>query len=193
MILGLGNPGSEYKGTRHNVGFEVVELLSARHGISLSRVRHRARFGTGRIDSHAVLLAEPLTYMNLSGESARPLLDYHGIALDELIVVHDEADLPVGALRVKAGGGVAGHKGLTSLKQHLGSAEFLRVRIGVGRPAHPGQELADYVLRRPGGAERGELERGVEDAADAIEILLDRGLEAAMREFNRKERGEAPS
>ncbi|MDH3285118.1 MAG: aminoacyl-tRNA hydrolase [Acidobacteriota bacterium] len=184
IILGLGNPGREYRETRHNVGFEVVERLCLRHGISLTRMRHRSRYGTGRIGGLRVLLATPLTYMNLSGEAARPLLDYHGLSADELIVVHDEADLSPGIVRIKVGGGIAGHNGLRSIVRHLGTNEFTRVRIGIGRPRKEGTDMERHVLARPTSGETRLLEEGLDLAVDAVECLLAEGAEAAMRQFH---------
>ena len=185
LILGLGNPGPEYAGTRHNVGFAVVDELARRHGIDLSRVRHRARCGTGRIAGQAVLLAEPQTYMNLSGEAARPLMAYHGMEPQDLIVVHDEADFDPGLVRIKNGGGAAGHKGILSLVQHLGTPDFLRVRLGIGRPPGGPAKLEKYVLERPGKADAELMALGIQRGADAVEMLLRDGIEAAMREFHR--------
>ncbi|UCF68567.1 MAG: aminoacyl-tRNA hydrolase [Acidobacteriota bacterium] len=187
LVLGLGNPGPEYAGTRHNVGFEVLDALAARHGLALDRQRHRAQYGSGLLEGHRVLLARPLTYMNLAGEAARPLLAYHGLTESDLIAIHDEADLPVGTVRVKSGGGVAGHKGLTSLVRHLGSADFIRVRVGIGRPEAGGAEMADFVLSRPTAAERARLAEAVEAGVEAVEAVIVEGCEAAMRRFNRRQ------
>ncbi|MCU0232082.1 MAG: aminoacyl-tRNA hydrolase [Acidobacteria bacterium] len=186
-VVGLGNPGAEYDGTRHNVGFAVVDLLAGRHRIELGRTRHRARFGTGRIAGESVLLAQPLTYMNLSGEAVRPLLAYHGIdPTDGLIVVHDEADLEPGAVRIKRGGGIAGHNGLESLLAHLGEADFLRVRIGIGRPVGRPEKMADWVLSRPTPTEAPLLAESIAAAADAVEAILRDGAERAMGAVNRR-------
>jgi len=186
LVLGLGNPGREYRGTRHNAGFAVVELLAGRHGISLDRTRHRALWGRGRIGGEEVILAMPTTFMNLSGEAARPLLDYHGLAPADLVVVHDEADLPPGTVRIKRGGGLAGHKGLVSIADRLGTRDFLRVRVGIGRPPGGGEDLVRWVLGRPAPAEREELEIGVREAADAVEAILADGIDEAMRTVNRR-------
>ncbi|GAB4222591.1 MAG: aminoacyl-tRNA hydrolase [Acidobacteriota bacterium] len=190
LVLGLGNPGRRYARTRHNVGVRVVEELARRHGIGLDRERHRARYGTGRIGRVPVLLATPLTYMNLSGEAARPLMRYHGLGPGEIIVVHDEADLLPGTVRIKQGGGIAGHNGLRSLVEHLGTREFTRVRVGIGRP--PGGELpmADWVLTTPPPDEAAALAEGIERAADAVEAILALGVEAAMTRFNRRDAAE---
>ncbi|MBP7146805.1 MAG: aminoacyl-tRNA hydrolase [Acidobacteria bacterium] len=186
-VVGLGNPGEEYADTRHNVGFDVVRLLAGRHRIDLGRVRHRARFGLGTIAGERVLLALPLTYMNLSGEAVRPLLAYHGLGPADLVVVHDEADLEPGTVRVKSGGGTAGHNGVTSIADHLGTTDFVRVRIGIGRPRGGVGELVDHVLRRPGREEAELLAAARERGADAVEALLREGLERAMNKFNRRE------
>jgi PTH1 family peptidyl-tRNA hydrolase len=184
LVVGLGNPGAAYAGTRHNVGADVVALLAQRHGGTLKRSKERALAGEVRIGDRLVALAFPQTYMNLSGESVAPLVRRHGIEDPQrLVVVHDEIDLPVGRLQVKVGGGLAGHNGLKSIKAHLGTDQFVRVRIGVGRP--PGRaQGADHVLRRPGKAERAELEIVVQEAADAVEVVLADGVEAAMNRFN---------
>lgn len=184
LILGLGNPGVEYHGTRHNVGFGVVEELSRRHGIALGRQRHKARFGSGRIGPESVLLAEPVTFMNLSGEAARPLMEFHGIEPASLIVVHDEADFTPGAVRLKWGGGTAGHKGLVSLVRHLGTPEFFRIRIGIGRPPGGPEKMTRWVLERPHGEEAELFALGIQLGADAVEKLLAEGIEAAMRTFH---------
>ncbi len=189
LVLGLGNPGREYRGTRHNAGFAVVELLSGRHGIVLDRARHRAIHGRGRIAGEEVILALPTTFMNLSGEAARLLLDYHGLGVGDLVVVHDEADLPPGTVRIKQGGGLAGHKGLVSIAGRLGSRDFARVRVGIGRPPAGGEELVSWVLGRPAPGEREELEIGVRLAADAVESILAHGIEEAMGTFNRRSPG----
>lgn len=184
LVVGLGNPGRDYAGTRHNVGFEVVELLAARHGGRFKKSRDRALVTDVLIDGCRVVLAEPQTYMNLSGEAVAPLVRHHGLDdLHRLVVVHDELDLPVGRLKVKVNGGLAGHNGLRSIKAHLHSADFVRVRIGVGKP--PSKERgADHVLQRVGKSERAVLDEVVRDAADAVEVIASEGPQAAMARFN---------
>jgi PTH1 family peptidyl-tRNA hydrolase len=184
LVVGLGNPGSEFAGTRHNVGADVVERLAARHGGSLRRSRERALADEVRIDGQRVALAFPQTYMNLSGESVALLVKRHGITDPErLVVVHDELDLPLGRIKLKRGGGLAGHNGLRSITSHLHTDGFLRVRIGIGKP--PGkQQGADHVLRRPPKAVRAELDVVVEEAADAVEAILADGMDAAMNRYN---------
>jgi len=184
LVVGLGNPGPEYAGTRHNIGFEVIDLLAARHGGRLRRGRERALVDEVRIDGRRVALAEPQTYMNLSGEAVRPLVRRFGIDdLHRLVVVHDELDLPVGRLKVKLGGGLAGHNGLRSIQAHLHSQDFVRVRLGVGRPPSA-DHGARHVLSKVGRAERGVLAEMVERAADAVEVIALDGPEAAMQRFN---------
>lgn len=184
LVIGLGNPGAEYAGTRHNVGAEAVERLAARHGGRLKAGKERARSCEVRISGRLVALAVPQTYMNLSGESARLLVLRHGIEdLAAVVVLHDELDLPSARVKLKVGGGTAGNNGLKSVRDHLHDAGFVRVRIGIGRP--PGtQQAADYVLKRPGAAERKELDVAIEEAADAVESILAHGVEAAMNRVN---------
>lgn len=167
------------------MGVEVIEELAKRHGMKFSRSsRERALVAEGRIGEARVVLAFPQTFMNLSGESVRPLVARHGITDPaQVVVVHDELDLPVGRLKLKRGGGLAGNNGLKSIQAHLDSPDFIRVRVGIGRP--PGtQSGADYVLRKPGKAERVELDVTVQLAADAVESILSNGLERAMNVVN---------
>jgi peptidyl-tRNA hydrolase, PTH1 family len=185
LVVGLGNPGSDFAGTRHNLGADTIRLLAERHGGSLRRSRgERAEVAEIKVDARRVTLAIPLTYMNLSGESVAPLVRRHGIADPErLVVVHDELDLPSGQLKLKRGGGLAGHKGLRSIKDHLHTDAFLRVRLGVGKP--PGRKQgADHVLKRPGKSERTGLEIAVVEAADAVETILSQGIDKAMNHYN---------
>ncbi|MBU3702507.1 MAG: aminoacyl-tRNA hydrolase [Acidimicrobiia bacterium] len=186
LVVGLGNPGRDYAGTRHNVGFDVVDLLASRHGGRLRAGKERALVDEVRIDGRRVALAEPTTFMNLSGDSVAPLVRRFGITdLGRLVVVHDELDLPVGDVRLKVGGGLAGHNGLRSIHQHLHSADFVRVRLGVGRP--PSAERgADHVLSKIGRADRDALDEAVVRAADAVELLLQVGVDAAMNRVNTK-------
>jgi peptidyl-tRNA hydrolase, PTH1 family len=185
LVIGLGNPGAEYERSRHNVGAEVVELLAGRHHGALKRGKERALVTEVGIDGKRVALAIPLTYVNLSGEAATKLVRRYGIAVpSQLVIVQDELDLPPAVVRVKAGGGLAGHNGLRSLTQHLKTQDYLRVRIGVGKP--PSKERgAEHVLRRIPRREREALDVAVEVAADAVERIVTEGVEAAMREFNR--------
>jgi PTH1 family peptidyl-tRNA hydrolase len=183
LVVGLGNPGDEYTRTRHNVGAEVVELLARRHGGKLHGSKGRARRDDVRIGSKRVELAIPLTYMNDSGEAVAALARRLGIEPSQIVIVHDELDLAPAVLRVKVGGGLAGHNGLRSIKQHLHTDEFLRVRIGVGKP--PSKERgADHVLSRVSKREREAMDVTIEEAADAVEAIVTDGVDAAMNRYN---------
>lgn len=183
LVVGLGNPGEQYAGSRHNVGFEVVQLLARRHHGTLKRAKELALTAEVRVGPKRLALAFPTTYYNDSGSSVRQLCRRHGIEeAEHLLVVHDELDLPPGTIRLKRGGGLAGNKGLKSIEAHLHHAEFLRLRIGIGKPSGQG---ADWVLGRPSKADRTVLDVAVERAADAVEKLLDDGIDAAMQVYNR--------
>ena len=185
LLVGLGNPGDKYAATRHNAGQWVVEELVARHGASLRRSRReRALVAELRIEGRRVVAAVPVTWMNESGQSVGSLVRRHRISdLERLVVAHDELDLAVGRLKVKTGGGVAGHKGLESVRSHLRSDGFTRVRVGVGKPAATPRG-GSYVLKRPGPDERVQLGAVVRRAADAVECFLVHGLDETMNRFN---------
>lgn len=184
LVVGLGNPGSQYEGTRHNIGVEVVELLAARHGGRLRKSKELSLADEVHVGGHRLALAFPQTYMNLSGDAVRLLVKRYGIEDPaRLVVVHDELDLPVGRLKLKLGGGLAGNNGLKSIKQHLKTADFARIRIGIGKPPSS-QRGADHVLRHPTKAERTELDVVVQEAADAVETILSDGFEVAMNRYN---------
>ena len=187
LVVGFGNPGAEYAGTRHNVGAEVVDLLARRHGGSLKKGKHRAVAGDVVIDGVKVALAFPQTYYNDSGLAVVALLKWHGIDdLHHLVCVHDELDLPPGKIKVKVGGGLAGNNGLKSVKAHVHSDDFVRVRIGVGKP--PGRtQGVDHVLKRPGKAERTELDVAIQEAADAVELIATGGPDRAMERYNQRD------
>lgn len=186
LVVGLGNPGAEFESTRHNVGAEMVALLAARHGERLQRGKERALVAELRIGTKRVAVAFPQTFMNNSGESVRLLTRRYGIEdAANLVIAHDELDLEVGRLKLKAGGGLAGHNGLRSITQHLGTTDYVRLRIGIGKPP-ASQAPRDYVLRRPSKSDRVALDVSIEEAADAIEQLLDHGIDAAMNTVNRR-------
>ncbi|HTL84615.1 MAG TPA: aminoacyl-tRNA hydrolase [Acidimicrobiia bacterium] len=184
LVVGLGNPGDEYAKTKHNVGVQVVELLARRHGAKLKKSRRdRALVDDVRVDGRRLALAVPITYMNDSGQAVAPLVKKFDVMPEQLVIVHDELDLPPAALRVKVGGGLAGHNGLRSIKQHLHTDEFLRVRIGVGKP--PSKERgANHVLSPVSKRDREEMAVTIERAADAVETILRDGVDAAMNTFN---------
>ena len=183
LVVGLGNPGEEYDKTRHNVGAEVVEILARRHGGKLRRQKERSLTDEVNIGGKRMALAIPLTYMNLSGEAVAPLVRRYGVEPTRLVVVQDEMDFELGRLQVKNGGGLAGHNGLKSIVAHLHTQDFVRVRIGIGKP--PGsRQGADHVLRRFSKAERKEIDVTLEEAADAVELILAEGVEVAMNRVN---------
>lgn len=184
LIVGLGNPGKEYAHTRHNVGAEAVGLLVERAGEKLKAGRNKALVADAKISGRRVILAFPTTYMNESGQAVGALMRRHKLSDPaQLIVVHDELDLPPGVVRVKVGGGLAGNNGLRSITQHLKTQDYTRVRIGIGKP--PSKERgADHVLSRLPKAERELLDVAVVCAADAVEVLLAEGADVAMRRFN---------
>jgi PTH1 family peptidyl-tRNA hydrolase len=182
LVVGLGNPGPGYAGNRHNIGAMVLAELAHRARVRLSPgkgARARAVSGAGRLAGRRVVLAQPITYMNESGGPVRGLLDYHHVPPSELVVLHDELDIPFEAVRLKRGGGEGGHNGLRSITRSTGTRDYLRVRIGIGRP--PGrQDPADFVLKDFSSTERKTLDLLVAEAADATELLLERGQEAAQ-------------
>jgi len=184
LVVGLGNPGPEYAGHRHNVGFRIVERLARTVGGSLRRhKRARAEVLEARLAGRRVVLAQPTTFMNDSGSAVAALRDFYKVDVPSLVVVHDELDLPFGALRMKVGGGDNGHNGLRSIRRSLGTGEFHRLRFGVGRP--PGRlDPAVFVLRDFSPSERKELDVHIERAADALEALVTEGLAQAQNQFN---------
>ncbi|WCO68419.1 aminoacyl-tRNA hydrolase [Iamia majanohamensis] len=186
LVVGLGNPGMDYARTRHNVGADTVGLLAERHGgrLKVAFRNERAQSDEVRVGTVRIGLAIPETFYNESGVAVGALVRRHDLEdLHRVVVVHDELDLPPGRLKLKLGGGLAGNNGLRSIKAHLHTEDFARVRIGVGKP--PGrQQGADHVLRRPGKAERAELDVAIEEAADAVEAIATDGIEAAMGRYN---------
>jgi PTH1 family peptidyl-tRNA hydrolase len=183
LLIGLGNPGPRYAATRHNAGFLVVDLLAERLGARFKAHKGRADVVEGRICGVPIVLAKPRSYMNESGGPVVSVARFYKVPVEQIVVVHDDLDLPFGALRLKRGGGDGGHNGLRSTTAALGSKEYLRVRLGVGRP--PGrQDPADFVLREFASAERKELPFHIDRAADAVEELVAHGLEAAQNLYN---------
>nr|WP_290665192.1 aminoacyl-tRNA hydrolase [Ardenticatena sp.] len=183
LIVGLGNPGPQYARNRHNVGFQVLDRLAGRHGLTFSRTMHRALVAEGRIDGRRVLLAKPLTYMNNSGEAVGALVRSFDIPLEQVLVVYDDIDLPPGALRLRPKGGSGGQRGMRSIIHHLGTEAFPRLRIGIGRPPER-MDVAAYVLQNFSPDEELDMEEVRERAVDAIETWLREGLQAAMNRFN---------
>lgn len=186
LVVGLGNPGEQFEGTRHNVGAAVVAVLAERAGTGLRKTKARALAAGVLMSGKRVVLAFPQTFMNNSGEAVRLLVRSYGVQeAHHIVIVHDELDLEAGRLRLKEGGGLAGHNGLRSITSHLGTTEYVRLRIGVGKPP-PSQAGSDWVLRRPGKADRETLDAAIEAAADAIEQLTAEGVERTMATVNRR-------
>lgn len=184
LVVGLGNPGKDYDGTRHNVGAAAVQALGIAQDSPLKKLREQALTNEIFIGSERVILAFPQTFMNNSGQSVSALMRKNGIKNPEnLIVVHDEMDLPTGDLRIKSGGGLAGHNGLKSITAHLKTQDYLRIRIGVGKPASKNKG-ANYVLNRPNKVEQEELSIVIQETVDAIEAIISEGIDVAMARFN---------
>ncbi len=187
-IVGLGNPGPMYAATRHNVGFMLIDALSQEWGISLTKERHQSMLGEGVIDGQKVLLIKPLTYMNLSGEAVGAVYRWYKPPLEELLVVYDDLDLPLGALRFRLHGGAGGHNGMKSIIQHLGTEKFKRLRIGIGRP--PGEmEVSRYVLQPFSAQESHEIKGAIETATEALTAWLKLPFDQVMTRYNRRQTG----
>ncbi|OBW47896.1 aminoacyl-tRNA hydrolase [Bacillus safensis] len=184
-FVGLGNPGKEYEKTRHNVGFMTIDELSKKWNIPLNQSKFHGQFGTGFVSGQKVLLVKPLTYMNLSGECVRPLMDYYDIPLEHLKVIYDDLDLPTGRIRLRTKGSAGGHNGIKSLIQHLGSPEFDRFRIGIGRPQN-GMKVVDYVLGRFSEEEQPDIASAIQSSVEACEAALKKPFLEVMNDFNKK-------
>lgn len=183
LIVGLGNPGREYEGSRHNIGFETVDLLAERNQIPVRHWLHRALYGRGWVKGVECLLAKPQTFMNASGEAVARLLFYYRIPLSELLVICDDLALDLGRIRLRRKGSDGGHKGLASIINHLHTSEFARLRIGIGQP--PAELGAvDYVLGRFTSQERPIADQAIAKACEAVEVMIQDGIESAMNQFN---------
>jgi peptidyl-tRNA hydrolase, PTH1 family len=183
IVVGLGNPGPEYEVSRHNVGFRVVDTLADRAGVALTRCRYRSLFARGSLCGAQVLLVKPLTFMNESGSSVSRWQQALRLDPGRIIVVHDDLDLPPSQLRIRVGGGHGGHRGIRSVMEAIGSPDFLRVKVGIGRP-RDGQDAVTHVLGPFEESEGGVIEAAVQQAADAVEALLQEGRETAMNRYN---------
>ncbi|NVJ09052.1 aminoacyl-tRNA hydrolase [Myxococcus sp. AM001] len=188
LIVGLGNPGREYERHRHNIGFMVVEALLSRARAALNQEKFAARVGQGTLAGERVLFVEPQTFMNLSGRSVAEAARFFKVPVADVLVIHDELDLPLGRLQLKAGGGSGGHNGLKSIVSSLGDEGFIRLRFGIGKPEGPNarERVAGYVLSNFDDGERRELESLIDRAMDMTELWLREGLSVAMNRFNRK-------
>jgi len=188
LVVGLGNPGEEYENTPHNLGFRVVDLLAERHAIHVNRKDSKALMGAGEISGRPVMLAKPQTYMNLSGTSVEPLMVKHSIAAEDLILVYDELDLPWGEMKIKPRGSAAGHHGMESIIAHLGTTDFVRVRLGIN-PGRNLREGAEYLLAPIKRSQREQAEELIGRGADAVASIIAEGVEKSMTKFNRRAQG----
>ena len=185
LIAGLGNPTREYEKTRHNVGFEAIDILADKAGTTVTEKKHKALYGKGYIGGQKVILAKPQTYMNLSGESIREIADFYKIEPENIIILCDDINLAEGQLRIRLKGSAGGHNGLKNIISHLGTQEFPRIRIGVGEKPR-GMDLADYVLGRFPKEQQAVMEEAYRDAAEAACMMIEDGADAAMNHYNRK-------
>ena len=183
VVVGLGNPGKQYDKTRHNVGFDVIDILAEEYGISVSKIKHKALIGEGRVGSEKVLLVKPQTYMNLSGETLIDIYNYYKIDMENIIVIYDDIDLDVGKIRIRKKGSGGTHNGMRSITKCLGSTDFPRVRVGVSKP-RPGQDLADFVLSRFRKEEADDLQVGLEKAAKSVDCMIRENIDKAMNQYN---------
>ena len=184
LLVGLGNPGTQYENTRHNVGFLVADELAERQNAPIQRLKFKALTNLLTISGEKVLVMKPVTYMNLSGEAVRQAVDFYKIPPERVLVVSDDTALAVGRLRIRKGGSAGGHNGLKNIIQHLGTDQFPRVRVGVGEKPHPDYDMADWVLGKFTGEDKKTMDAAVKRAADAVECLLKEGPDRAMNRFN---------
>lgn len=189
IIVGLGNPGIPYRMTRHNIGFQVVDRFAKLNRIPIRTKRFKSLYGTGRIDSQQVVLAKPRTFMNRSGEAVKRAADFFHLRIEDLIVVHDDLDLPFGRLRFKHRGGDGGHQGVRSIIEMMGGNNFLRLKVGIGRPPQ-GMDPAEYVLDTFDKVIQSHLDQILSRAAESLNVMLLEGLEKAMNQFQKKDRTE---
>ena len=184
LLVGLGNPGTQYENTRHNVGFLVADELAERQNAPIQRLKFKALTNLLTISGEKVLVMKPVTYMNLSGEAVRQAVDFYKIPPERVLVVSDDTALAVGRLRIRKGGSAGGHNGLKNIIQHLGTDQFPRVRVGVGEKPHPDYDMADWVLGKFQGEDKKAIDQAVKRAADAVECILAEGIDRGMNRFN---------
>lgn len=183
IIVGLGNPGKQYENTRHNVGFNVIDILAEEYGISVTKMKHKALIGEGRVGTEKVVLVKPVTYMNLSGESLAEIYNFYKVDTSNIVVIYDDIDLDVGKIRIRKKGSGGTHNGMRSIIKCLGANDFPRVRVGVSKPK-PGQDLADFVLSRFRKEESDDVELGLEKAAKAVDVMIRDNIDLAMNKYN---------
>lgn len=182
LIVGLGNPGKEYEHTRHNVGFDVIDLMAEKYSIEVNKKKFKGIYGDGKINGERVLLLKPITYMNLSGESVREIADFYKIPNENILIIYDDISLEVGRLRIRDKGSAGGHNGVKSIISHIGSDVFPRIKIGVGQPSK--EDLVSFVLGRFSGDDRTKLEQIFEAVTAAVKVILEEGTGEAMNKYN---------
>lgn len=183
IIVGLGNPGKKYEHTRHNAGFDVLDILAEEYDIKIDKIKHKALIGEGRIGSEKVVLVKPQTYMNLSGESVQSVFQFYKVDMDHLIVVYDDIDLDIGKLRIRKKGSAGSHNGMKSIIKCLGSQDFPRIRVGISKP-EPNRDLADFVLSRVPKAQADDMRSGLEKAVKTVEEIIRTDIDMAMNKYN---------
>ncbi len=183
LIIGLGNPESDYANTRHNMGFNVINELSKKYDIDVSKSKFKGLFGNGMVNGEKVILLKPQTFMNLSGESVREVMDFYKITSDKIIVIYDDIDLEPGVIRIRKSGGPGTHNGMKSVVHFVGNQNFARVRVGIGKPVGH-EDLIEYVIGAIPESAKKELEKGIKLAADAVDVILNQNIDVAMNKFN---------
>ena len=189
IIAGLGNPTREYEKTRHNVGFDTIDVLADKLNTSVDEKKFKGLYGRGIIAGEKVILLKPQTFMNLSGESVRAAADFYKVDPEDILVIYDDISLEPGQLRLRGKGSAGGHNGIKNIIAHLGTQEFPRIKVGVGDKP-PRMDLADYVLGHFSKEDQAKMDEAFKDAADAAEMILDKGMDAAMNHYNMKKKGE---
>ena len=186
VIAGLGNPGEKYENTRHNMGFLTIDRIAEKNDIKVNKIKHRALVGDGFISGHKVLLVKPQTYMNLSGESLREVMNYYNVDIEDLIVIYDDFDIETGSLRIRKKGSAGSHNGMKSVIYQLKNDGFPRVRVGIGKSGS--LDWKDFVLGKVGGAESDAISQAISNAADAVECMISEGIDIAMNKYNKKKK-----
>lgn len=189
IIAGLGNPEHRYENTRHNVGFEVIDILADRIGVCVDEKKHKALCARGVLEGQKVILLKPQTYMNLSGESVRAAADFYKVEPENIIVIYDDISLAPGQLRIRGKGSAGGHNGMKNIIAHMGTQEFPRLKVGIGEKPK-GMDLADYVLSHFSKGEREVMDEAFREAADAVAVMIGQGIDEAMNRFNGKKKEE---
>lgn len=185
IIVGLGNPGKRYENTRHNVGFNVIDILANEYGISVTKMKHKALIGEGRVGTEKIVLVKPVTYMNLSGESLVEIYNFYKIDRNNIVVIYDDIDLDVGKIRIRKKGSGGTHNGMKSIVKCLETTDFPRIRVGISKP-EPGDDLANFVLSRFSKEEEVELKDGLEKVVKAIDCIITENIDLSMNKFNAK-------